>query len=504
MKTKRLFLTLATALLASIGMMAQESSSGETLNVNRDIEMGYGASTATVDFTAAKTFLGVEEVTTDMLRVVHPNGTHIASYGEYDGWFATTGIPTQWSDLSGGPQPGICVKFYLAIDGGNYTICDMNGADVVGTTYTVKWALVANGKTYTYTINVTFKNPDVVELPYGDLTEELDVTYGVGEVSYTEKWVSLSTDQQDAICDALGIDNVSDATVYGYNPSDGSLITNYARCDGWRDANGDFDVWTGDKTVPFCVKMYNGVSYVCYNLIGCSEQTVPVYWALANDEKYVLVKINFTYEASTYTLSISDAGYATYYSDCAYTMPEGLTGYIVEADGTEGVVKFVAKYAAGDVVPYWTGVLLKGAEGTYTADCVSGDYEPYTNRLGGVTDPGLVSAWEDNILLYKLADGENGLGWYWASDDGRSIYCAANRCYLWLTETEAGYNGSSAGAAPRFISLPGDEATGISAVGSKAKGSVSYFDLQGRRVAQPTKGLYIVTSEKGSKKVFIK
>ena len=46
-----------------------------------------------------------------------------------------------------------------------------------------------------------------------------------------------------------------------------------------------------------------------------------------------------------------------------------------------------------------------------------------------------------------------------------------------------------------------DETTGISEVmGNTEKASGIYYDLQGRRIAQPQKGLYIVNG----KKVFVK
>ena len=58
MKSKKLLLTLATSLLTGMGVYAQE---GETINIDRIVGQGYGAQTETVDFTAAKTYLGVPD-----------------------------------------------------------------------------------------------------------------------------------------------------------------------------------------------------------------------------------------------------------------------------------------------------------------------------------------------------------------------------------------------------------------------------------------------------------
>ncbi len=126
----------------------------ETLIVVRETGLFYEPTYAHVDFTAAKTYLGVNEVTTDMLFIINPDNSEVCAYkGTFrnDGWFNGDGFETEW-----GTKSMICVKFFNAIPDGQFEILDMNGADEVGKTYTTRWALKANGKTYTYTINVTF------------------------------------------------------------------------------------------------------------------------------------------------------------------------------------------------------------------------------------------------------------------------------------------------------------------------------------------------------------
>lgn len=59
---------------------------------------------------------------------------------------------------------------------------------------------------------------------------------------------------------------------------------------------------------------------------------------------------------------------ATYYSATAFTLPEGLkAGVVTEVaeDKTQLTVDW--RYAAGSTVPGLTGVLLKGAGGSYNA-----------------------------------------------------------------------------------------------------------------------------------------
>ena len=265
-----------------------------SITVEREIGQGYGAQSETIDFTAAKEYLGVEEITYDMIRIVNPDGTQISDYAPYDGWFNAEGVAETW-----GNNTKICVKFFQMIENGAYQICDMNGADEVGATYNVKWALTANDKTYTYNIAVTFIPQQAIEMEIADKKITASVEYDSSEASYVEKTVTLSDEDVQAILSELSLTSLDDAKVYGYNPTTKELISSYATYDGWRNANGDFESWTGNATVPACVKYTDGKNYLCYNINGCDAQTVKTYWAIANDTKAVLVEIAFTYTSAS-------------------------------------------------------------------------------------------------------------------------------------------------------------------------------------------------------------
>ena len=49
-----------------------------------------------------------------------------------------------------------------------------------------------------------------------------------------------------------------------------------------------------------------------------------------------------------------------------------------------------------------------------------------------------------------------------------------------------------------------DQTTGISTVNAEEYKIYGYYDLQGRPVEQPTKGIYLIKTSKGTKKVFVK
>ena len=225
-----------------------EGQPGETIDIDRYPGQGYTAQQGSVDFTAAKQFLGVTDLTTDMLRIVNPDGTQISDYSGYDGWFDADGVATTW-----GSTTKVCVKFFQAISSNTFDICDMNSADVVGTTYTVKWALVANSKTYTFTINVNFVERPAPELFYDDLTildtQEVSVESQVGS-SYEGLTANVN---MSSILTTLGVSSINDLTVYAVQ-ADGSLEDNYqlGGTDGWRDADGSFQSW-GDNAY-FCMK----------------------------------------------------------------------------------------------------------------------------------------------------------------------------------------------------------------------------------------------------------
>ena len=273
-----------------------------TINHERYPTKGYGADVVEVDLSEAKAWLGVSNLTTSMLRIENPDGTLISDDPPYDGWFNGEGVAETW-----GTTTMICVKFFEAIPDGKFSICDMNGADEVGKTYTVKWQLVNGEKFVRYTINVTFVEPEAVELEVVDKGIVASVEYDSNEEQYTEKVVSLTDEQVSTICGELGISSLSEAKVYGYNPTTGKLLSVFDGYDGWRDANGDFAKHTGDAQVPACVKYADGQNYYCYNIANLDAQTIKCYWVIANDVKGVLVEIDFIYDITNGITSVEDA-----------------------------------------------------------------------------------------------------------------------------------------------------------------------------------------------------
>ena len=108
-------------------------------------------------------------------------------------------------------------------------------------------------------------------------------------------------------------------------------------------------------------------------------------------------------------------------------------------------------------------------------------------------------------LTYNKAEKKEGLGFYLGVDDGKSLKATPGKAYLKVSENEA-KDPSSAALARSFVFGSGNETTGIEGItimGTDVQrhGTIEgIFDLQGRKISNPTKGIYI----KNNKKVVIK
>ena len=107
-------------------------------------------------------------------------------------------------------------------------------------------------------------------------------------------------------------------------------------------------------------------------------------------------------------------------------------------------------------------------------------------------------------LTYNNATTKERLGFY-LSSDGTSLKATPGKAYLQVSENEA-KDPSSAALARSFVFSGGNETTGIEEItimGTDVQrhGTIEgIFDLQGRKIVNPTKGIYI----KNNKKVIIK
>ena len=271
-------------------------------------KVAYEGTTAEFDVAAVVAALGIEDIASATQYFLNPDDTTVpAAYGggTIDGWHNAEGFAAEW----GASANGVCVKIQDPASG----IIDYLGAHdgnfVAGDTYKARFAFVADGKAAIVDVDITFVKPAAPDIEISENVISASVEYDVADASYIEKIVTLTDEQVAAICTELGISALSEATVYGYNPTTKELVKNYGPYDGWRDANGDFNGWTGTPAAPACVKYEDGQNYFCYNLNGCEAGTIDCYWAIATETKAVLVKISFIYTDATAPVDLTQAMY---------------------------------------------------------------------------------------------------------------------------------------------------------------------------------------------------
>ena len=185
-------------------------------------------------------------------------------------------------------------------------------------------------------------------------------------------------------------------------------------------------------------------------------------------------KIAVTYPAMTVAKAISAAEYATFVPAEKVAVPSGVKAYIVTA--TSATTATLSAEGAITVIPANEPVIINGDAGTYYFPKTSAAPSSVTgNKLttGAVTADG---------TQYILANGASGVGFYKANS-GTTI--AAGKAYL-----------VSPSGAPFFLFSFGGETTAIDAVKSAKPVDGTVYNLAGQRVAQPTKGLYIVNGKK--------
>lgn len=206
-------------------------------------------------------------------------------------------------------------------------------------------------------------------------------------------------------------------------------------------------------------------------------------------------------ELSTYSgvgsFKITEAGYGTYYSSKAYTMPKGVKGYTITGNEGTSLVMNEA-YAAGAVVPAKTALVVEGAANKYyTLVAESTDLTPDNNKLHGSDEAETTYVDGTNVKYYKLSYNNEGnnLGFYWGSENGAAFTNGAHKAYLALdSETLL-----SQSRGFSLADLAHGVTTGINTTVKSATQSNFIYDLNGRRINSlngAAKGVYIMNGQK--------
>ena len=174
--------------------------------------------------------------------------------------------------------------------------------------------------------------------------------------------------------------------------------------------------------------------------------------------------------------TFSNADYALNFASV-----DGLTAYQI----TDQTGKVITKSEVTSAVQKNTGLLLNGTAGTtYTIPVAASGTALSGNKLVAGTGSAISMASGHTYYVLTYEDGDAQF-----KKLTSAIAVPVGKAYLdFPTVIEA-----------RSIDIEGDGTTGINMVngeGLKVNGSEVYYDLQGRRVLYPKKGLYIVSGKK--------
>ena len=218
-------------------------------------------------------------------------------------------------------------------------------------------------------------------------------------------------------------------------------------------ANGDFET---DDLTGWSVSTWNGSSMERVEKVAPGEVVDP-----------------------GMLISVGEAGWRTFRTGSSIKITDpNVTAYVAKYVAEGNYVKLTEVTG----IPGWQPILIEAAPGNYmveiTTEDLSGSFPWGDNGLmanGGTDLAG-------NGKIYGLANKGGVVGFYKVSSSS-----AVPAWHVYLDISDA--------SAPDFLGFDGGT-TSISELNVKSQAEGEFFNLAGQRVAQPTKGLYIVNGKK--------
>lgn len=182
---------------------------------------------------------------------------------------------------------------------------------------------------------------------------------------------------------------------------------------------------------------------------------------------------------ATETVSVSEAGFATYATTNNVVVPEDENVKVMTVKvNAEGTAIELNKVAAGTVIPANEGILVKAAKGDYNFVVTSDKGDALANNDLKAATADETSDGAKYFALTKIGDK---VGFALVAN---GVVIPAGKAYLEVP----------AATAAKFFGLDG-EATGINSV-KTAKADGAYYTLEGVKTTKPVKGLYIHNGKK--------
>ena len=274
---------------------------------------------------------------------------------------------------------------------------------------------------------------------------------------------------------------------YLYNEKSDDTDTYWNTYDG---TNADGYRWTIDMRTEKSSPIFNS-NKKSPRQLGYNAQA-PRFATYSTSKTSYSAVLYRQYSASDLQLTISDAGYATYYSDKAFVVPAGMEATTVTAANDNGTLTMAWEYQAGSIVPAETAVLLRGEAKTYNT-CQLNDYTvaaPTGNLLHGSVEAATTTGGAKYYkLTYATIGGQRTLGFFWGAEDGAAFTNAAGKAYLALP-AEAAANG---------YRLDGGDVTGIGQIATDAQGNGQVYSISGVRMDGSKRlpaGIYVINGRK--------
>ena len=418
--------------------------------------------------------------------------------------------------VGGNPWTGAKAEIYgwASWNGEKATLALRNGAN--------------DAQTYTFTLREALEIPEYINTTitltksFADQVELTGITEGT----------------------AIGIDDeltvtLPGSTVYAFDGVDNSVVTNITpeeKMEGkyyrFKDANGKylsadatkltvnanadaasiFYLTEDSKLLSYSAGLFlnkvggfeqvNHTGNVAHFKNGSAENTVMIGIApgvyLSSDGTTVATQGgDWTMEEVTsLPVTVTAAKFATFYAPVAVAMPESqeITAHTVVTENDRPTAMLSDPLSA---IPANTGVVLYAnveESTTFNLDITQVAPKAISLEMKGTLTRTLVTKPEGKEC-YVLARGENGVGLYIATNgnDNNTFYNAGHKAYLEVTEKTNGANFAS-------YSFRFNVATAIEEVEDKNVEVKTIYDLTGRKVEVPAKGMYIING----KKVFIK
>ena len=245
-------------------------------------------------------------------------------------------------------------------------------------------------------------------------------------------------------------------------------------------------------------KLFAPGNYAFYEI---DKNTCILYVPLGAKETYAATEgwnefTNIVELSATFDLTVSAAKYATLYLDYNAIIPQGVEVYTASTvDGNRLMMEQVT-----DVLPANTGVIVRAEQGTYAFEQSFENAEEIENNLfrGSVEDEYITP--ENGYKYYVLSMKDGVVGMYEDALSGGTFKNNAHKAYLVLSPKIGIYDEEVDTEDPGmqlsnkyYFDFGGT--TAIDPVVTEVNDNI-YYDLSGRRVENPTRGIYILNGKK--------